>query len=119
MAGPLQTLANRSPVPHIARSRTLDLGAGNVTASKTDQLSQMERVATLFSIADLIATSVAEVDWHLYRQPGRPEAERTEVFDHPALVVLATWIIEPIAGLYVAGGAGLGAGWLIALARRP
>ena len=87
MAGPLQTLANRSPIPHTARSRTLDLGVGNVTASKTDQLSQMERVATLFSIADLIATSVAEVDWHLYRQPGRPEAERTEVFDHPALVV--------------------------------
>ncbi len=35
------------------------------------------------------------------------------------LVVLATWIINPIAGLYVAGGAGLGAGWLIALGRRP
>ena len=35
------------------------------------------------------------------------------------LVVLATWIIEPVAGLYVAGGAGLGAGWLIALGRRP
>jgi len=35
------------------------------------------------------------------------------------LVVLATWIIHPIAGLYVAGGAGLGAGWLIALGRRP
>ena len=87
MAGPLQTLANRSPVPHTARGRTLDLGVGTVTASKTDQLSQMERVATLFSIADLIATSVAEVDWHLYRQPGRPEAERVEVFDHPALVV--------------------------------
>ena len=35
------------------------------------------------------------------------------------LVVLATWIIHPVAGLYVAGGAGLGAGWLIALGRRP
>ncbi len=35
------------------------------------------------------------------------------------LVVLATWIIHPIAGLYVAGGAGLGAAWLIALGRRP
>ena len=35
------------------------------------------------------------------------------------LVVVATWIIEPIAGLYVAGGAGLGAAWLIALGRRP
>ena len=35
------------------------------------------------------------------------------------LVVLATWIIHPIAGLYVAGGAGLGAGWLIVLGRRP
>lgn len=87
MAGPLQTLANRSPVPHTARGRSFDLGVGTVTASRTDQLSQMERVATLFSIADLIASSVAEVDWHLYRQPGRPEAERVEVFDHPALVV--------------------------------
>jgi HK97 family phage portal protein len=87
MAGPLQTLANRSPVPHTARGRSFDLASGGVTASKTDQLSQMERVATLFSISDLIATSVAGVDWHLYRQPGRPEAERVEVFDHPALVV--------------------------------
>ena len=87
MAGPLQALANRAPIPHTARGRSLDLNVGGVTASRTDQLSQMERVATLFSIADLISTSVAEVDWHLYRQPGRPESERTEVFDHPALVV--------------------------------
>ncbi len=34
------------------------------------------------------------------------------------LVVLATWIIHPIAGLYVAGVAGLAAAWLIALGRR-
>ncbi len=87
MAGPLQALANRAPVPHTARGRSLEMSVGRVTASRTDQLSQMERVATLFSIADLIATSVAEVDWHLYRRPARPESERTEVFDHPALVV--------------------------------
>ncbi len=87
MTGSLQTLANRSPVPHTARGRSFDLASGGVSASRTDQLSQMERVSTLFSIADLIATSVAEVDWHLYRRPARPEAERTEVFDHPALVV--------------------------------
>ena len=34
------------------------------------------------------------------------------------LVISATWIIHPIAGLYVAGVAGLVAAWLIALARR-
>ncbi len=35
-----------------------------------------------------------------------------------ALVVSATWIIHPIAGLYIAGVAGLAAAWLIALGRR-
>lgn len=87
MAGPLQALANRTPIPHTSRGRSLDLNVGGVSADRTDQLAQMERVATLFSIADLIVTSVAEVDWHLYRRSARPEAERTEVFDHPALVV--------------------------------
>lgn len=87
MAGPLQTLANKTPIPHTARGRSFDLGFGDVSASRTDQLAQMERVATLFSITDLIATSVAEPDWHLYRKPIRPTAERVEVFDHPALVV--------------------------------
>ena len=35
------------------------------------------------------------------------------------LVVLATWKLHPIAGLYIAGVAGLAAAWLIALGRRP
>jgi hypothetical protein len=34
------------------------------------------------------------------------------------VVITATWIIHPIAGAYVAGGAGLGAAWLVALGRR-
>ncbi len=34
------------------------------------------------------------------------------------LVVLATWKLHPIAGLYIAGVAGLAAAWLIALGRR-
>ena len=34
------------------------------------------------------------------------------------LVVYATWSIHPTAGIYVAGLAGLGAAWLIALSRR-
>ncbi len=34
------------------------------------------------------------------------------------LVILATWIIHPIAGLYIAGVAGLAAAWLIAWGRR-
>jgi HK97 family phage portal protein len=47
----------------------------------------MGNVSTLFSIADLIATKVAAADWHLYRRNNDPEADRVEVFDHPALVV--------------------------------
>ncbi len=35
------------------------------------------------------------------------------------LVVVATWIIHPIAGLYVTGVAGLVAGVVVALGRRP
>ncbi len=34
------------------------------------------------------------------------------------LVVLATWKLHLIAGLYIAGVAGLAAAWLIALGRR-
>ncbi len=34
------------------------------------------------------------------------------------LVVLATWKLHPIAGLYIAGVAGMAAAWLIALGRR-
>ena len=88
MAGPLQTLANRSPVPHTSRGRSFDLASGGISASQEDQLSQMGKTSTLFSIVDLIATSVAAVDWHLYRRRrGQKEEERTEVDDHPALVV--------------------------------
>ncbi len=35
------------------------------------------------------------------------------------VVVVATWIIHPIAGLYVAGVAGLVAAVVVALGRRP
>ena len=35
------------------------------------------------------------------------------------LIVAATWMLHPIAGLYSLGVAGLGWAWLVALARRP
>jgi HK97 family phage portal protein len=58
---------------------------------KADQLQHMERVSTLFSIVDLVATSVAEPDWHLYRRqsPEQPAREREIVTDHPAARVWA------------------------------
>ena len=35
------------------------------------------------------------------------------------LIVAATWMLHPVAGLYSLGAAGLGWAWLVALARRP
>lgn len=51
----------------------------------------MEKVSTLFSIVDLIATSTAAPDWHLYRRlsPDQPAAEREIITDHPAAEVWA------------------------------
>lgn len=87
MPGPVQKLLNRSPIPHTPRSRAFDLNAGNVEASRTAQMGTMEAVSTMFSIVDLIASKVASVDWHLYRKaPSGKKEDRTEIFDHPALV---------------------------------
>ena len=88
MPGPLQALANKSPIPFAASRNSFGFGDdGSAGVDQTQQLGTMERVSTLFSIVDLIASKVASVDWHLYRTRQDPEEDRVEVFDHPALVV--------------------------------
>ncbi len=58
------------------------------------QLEAMGSVGTLYSIINLLATSTAQVDWHLYRKSvdgrrvyGPAEDNRVEVTQHQALVV--------------------------------
>jgi len=61
-----------------------------MSSSQSPQnLAAMGSVGTLFSIVNLTSTSVADVDWHLYRkaQSGKKE-DRTEVTSHLALDVL-------------------------------
>jgi HK97 family phage portal protein len=43
--------------------------------------------STIFAIVDRIATSIASVEWRLYRKAAKPE-DRTETKIHPALIVL-------------------------------
>lgn len=85
----MQDLANRAPIPFTQRGTSFSIFGSDDSIDRGGQLGQMEKVSTLFSIVDLIATEVASVDWHLYRKTREqnPEEERTEVFDHPALVV--------------------------------
>jgi len=84
MSGFLSTLIhNRSSVPFApTQGRGFDLTAGG--PNRAAELAGMEDVSTLFSIIDLIATSVAERTWKLYRTDG---GEPVEVTSHPALEV--------------------------------
>jgi len=88
MPGLLQQFVNRAPIPftHRNTSSLLSFGSGS-RADHGRQLQQMEKVSTLFSIVDLVATKVSSVDWHLYRTQLDRDGDRVEVTDHPALVV--------------------------------
>ena len=81
--------ANRSPVPLVSRRAS---GLGILTGSGQNmagQLQAMERIGIVLAIVDSLAGNVADVEWKLYRKPrGKTDAERTEVTEHPALVVL-------------------------------
>lgn len=90
--GGLAELWNRTPVP-LAPSRrggtvfSSALARGNRSA----QLSAMESVSTMFSIASLLAEATASVEWKLYRtHDGRgrvAQEDPREVGDHLALRV--------------------------------
>lgn len=91
MRSPLRTLAgivrptNAAPVPYVGRSRTLGQAFGSRNDAES-QMRAMESVGTLFAIVDRLATSVAEVEWKLYRKAksGNDE-DRVEVTSHLAL----------------------------------
>lgn len=76
---------NNAPVPYSPRRVP---GLPWYTQRSTEgQLRAMGSVGTLFAIVDRLATSVAAVDWHLYRQtkPGQRDEDREEVTSHLAL----------------------------------
>lgn len=58
-------------------------------ADVESQMAAMGASGVLFAIVDRCATSVSQVNWHLYRKArsGKPE-DRVEVTVHPALSVL-------------------------------
>lgn len=78
---------NRTPVPFAspAMARMQGFFTRN---DQTAQLAAMGSVGTVFSIVDRIASTVAGVNWHLYRSAasGREE-DREEVTRHAALTV--------------------------------
>lgn len=81
---------NLVPVPVTTSGRTSVVTALSGSGSNmAAQMAAMGQVGTLFAIVDKLATGVAGTQWHLYRKArsGNPD-DRTEVMDHPALVVL-------------------------------
>ena len=74
----LGSLLDRSPIPHTSERKLTFLTREK--SGRSIQLEQMEAVSTLFGVVDRIASSVASVDWHLYRGEA-------EVLVHPALSV--------------------------------
>lgn len=90
--GGLADLINRTPVP-LAPSRRggTTFSSALARGNRSAQLSAMETVSTMFSIASLLAEATAAVDWKLYRtHDGRGrigDEEPREVTDHLALRV--------------------------------
>lgn len=82
---------NETPVD-VFPTRSWGHGTSNGVAPSQDMVAQMRAmldVSTLFAVIDRLATSIAAVDWHLYREfePGTPVEDRTVVSEHPALSV--------------------------------
>lgn len=85
---------NKTPVKYVATSDTW----GSYNTPQTGVSSEADAaqsVGTLWQIIDLLSTSTAAVNWHMYRinRDGRrvygaAEDERTEVITHPALNLL-------------------------------
>lgn len=89
--GGLQELVNKTPVPLSPMGGRGILTTAMTRGNKAAQLSAMESVSTMFSIAGLLAESTASVDWKLYRTHngrGRVNSEEpVEVTEHLALKV--------------------------------
>lgn len=90
MTGIIERLSNAwSPVRREGRETMPGAGASRglsiFNSGRTEQLSSMSTVGTVFGIVDRIASSQSGVDWKLYRKArsGKKE-DRTEVTKHLA-----------------------------------
>lgn len=93
---PLSSLFNKVPTPYVSQSETggrsawsrMWSGASGQQANATAMMETMGIVSTLYSIVNTNATSVASVEWKLYRKSASGlKEDRREVTSHPALVV--------------------------------
>ena len=88
LGGVLSAIRPRAetPIPHASRAAGYTYGSLAGGRDDLRQLQMMSQVGTLFGIVHRITTSVASVNWHLYRKAksGKPE-DRTEVTSHAAL----------------------------------
>jgi HK97 family phage portal protein len=80
------SLLNRTPIPY-GGSRSSIFKATSDRPPQEKYLGAMGAQSTIFAIVDRIATSIAAVEWRLYRKASKPE-DREETKTHPALVVL-------------------------------
>jgi HK97 family phage portal protein len=88
MASFIRTLLNRAAVSPVSFAPTRSgsfTSAWGHPSGMTAQMRAMGSVGTLFSIVNRTSTSVAQVEWKLYRKAAKPGAERTEVTSHAAL----------------------------------
>jgi HK97 family phage portal protein len=81
----LGNLINRTPVP-LARPASGGLFALGGPTGQQAELASMSAVGTAFAIIDLLATSVAAVEWKLWRKAASGKDEdRIEVTSHAAI----------------------------------
>ena len=73
-------LHNMERPPAVAEGVT-NFGGGMASSGQLAQMSTYGQVSSVFAAVSKISESVASVEWHLYRGPGRSN----EVLDHPAL----------------------------------
>lgn len=87
------TVKNALPVPLASRHQNNYFGGNKDVHDRANELSAMRQDSTIYSVVTRIATTQANVCWHLYKvadSRGRiagPE-QRREVFAHPALALL-------------------------------
>jgi HK97 family phage portal protein len=81
------SLLNRTPIPY-GGGRSSIFKATSDRPPQEKYLGAMGAQSTIFAIVDRIATSIASVEWRLYRKAAKPEDREEVLGRHPALVVL-------------------------------
>jgi HK97 family phage portal protein len=81
----LGNLINRAPIP-LTHPAPAGVFASGGAGGQQAELNSMSAVGTVFAIVDLLATSVAAVEWKLWRKAASGKDEdRIEVTSHAAL----------------------------------